>query len=74
MPRLDDHPLPEDSPYEIIDGQRILTMANPEHAGPQLDLGGRPDVRPREQAGGAVRLGEMRRGGGLERGGARSTG
>lgn len=39
MPRLDEHLLPEDSPYEIIDGVRILTMANPEHAGPQLDLG-----------------------------------
>src|SRR5437899_2707322 len=39
MPRLDEHLLPEDSPYEIINGRRILTMANPEHSGPQLDMG-----------------------------------
>ena len=39
LPRLDEHLLPEDSPYEIIDGRRVLCMANPEHAGPQLDIG-----------------------------------
>lgn len=38
LPRLDEGLLPEDSPYEILDGRRILTMANPEHAAPQAQL------------------------------------
>lgn len=38
LPKLDDSLLPEDSSYEIIDGQRIKCMGDPEHARPHAQL------------------------------------
>ena len=38
LPRLDDSLLPEDSSYEILDGQRIQCMGDPEHARPHAQL------------------------------------
>lgn len=37
-PRLDDHLMPEEARWEVVDGQRYECMANEEHAGPQTDL------------------------------------
>ena len=38
LPRLDDSLLPEDTSYEILDGQRIHCMSDPEHARPHAQL------------------------------------
>jgi len=38
LPRLDDSLLPEDSSFEILDGQRMQCMGDPEHARPHAQL------------------------------------
>jgi hypothetical protein len=38
LPRLDDSLLPEDAGFEILDGQRIQCMGDPEHARPHAQL------------------------------------
>lgn len=38
LPRLDENLVPEDASYEILDGQRLECMGEPEHARPQAQL------------------------------------